>query len=93
MPLEILMAQISSILPVVTLAVAIAAGAAFGQTPAPPNTAPGAATTDNKRLDRQLNPGPAAARRAKRSGCDAQARQQKLRLFARMRFVRQCIRS
>jgi hypothetical protein len=82
-----------TLLPAAILTAAIAGGAAFAQAPAQPNTAPSAATTDNKRLDRQLNPGPAAARRAKRAACDAQAKQQKLRLLARMKFMRQCLKS
>jgi hypothetical protein len=87
------MRRISTLLPGVILGAAISGAVAFAQAPAQPNTAPSAATTDNKRLDRQLNPGPAAARRQKRATCDAQAKQQKLRLFARMKFMRQCLKS
>jgi hypothetical protein len=86
------MRRISPLLLATIIAAVIAHGAA-AQAPAQPNTAPSAATTDNKRLDRQLNPGPAAARRAKRAACDAQAKQQKLRLLARMKFMRQCLKS
>jgi hypothetical protein len=61
------------------------------QAPAP-NTTPGAATTANPELQRQLTPSSAAARRQKRADCNAQADQQKLHFGKRQRFVRQCMK-
>ena len=86
------MHRIIRLLPVAIVSTALAGSIAFAQAPPQPNTAPGAATTDNQRLDRQLNSGAAAARRQKRAQCDAQAKQQKIRLFARMKFMRQCLK-
>src|SRR5215204_4051708 len=75
--------RVSKLLPVIVLSVLTVGGVALAQTPPQPNTAPAAATTDNKKLDRQLNPAAASARRQKRDECQTQAKQQKLRLVAR----------
>ena len=82
-----------SMLPAAILAIGMTCGAALAQSPPPPDTSPSTASTDASRGP-QSSPIPgAAARRQKRAQCDTQARQEKLRLFARMRFLRRCIKS
>jgi hypothetical protein len=81
-----------SILPVALLAIGMTCGAAPAQSP-PSDPSPNAGSTEVTRGPQSTaNPG-AAARRQKRAQCDSQARQEKLRLFARMKYLRQCIKS
>jgi hypothetical protein len=70
------------------LFVLFANGTAFAQGP---NTGPGAATTENPQLSRQLDAKRAAARKAKRLDCERQAKEQKLHLAKRLQFIRRCM--
>jgi hypothetical protein len=82
-----------SMLPVAILALGVTCGAALAQSPTPPDVSPSAASTDAGRGP-QSSPIPgAAARRQKRAQCNTKAKEENLRLFARMRFLRRCVKS
>lgn len=74
----------------VVLLTLLGAGGAAAQAP-PAGTAPGAATTENPRLSRQLDRQRMAAKKARRTECERQAREQKLHLTKRLQFVRTCM--
>ena len=58
----------------------------------PPNTGRTSATTANPELQKQLAPERRAMKRQRRDECEKEAKQQKLPLTQRWRFMRRCLK-
>jgi len=74
-------------------AIALLSTVALAQSPTPPpNTGPTSATTANPQLIKQLAPQRRAQKKQKRTNCERQANQQKLKLGKRIGFMRSCLK-
>jgi hypothetical protein len=90
------MPQFKTALLAAVLTSVIAGGATLAQpaqkpTP-PPNTGRTSATTANPELQKQLAPERRAMKRQRRDECEKEAKQQKLTLAKRWRFMRRCLK-
>jgi hypothetical protein len=91
------MPQFKTALVAAVLTSVIAGGTTFAQpaqkpTP-PPNTGRTSATTANPELQKQLAPERRAMKRQRRDECEREAKQKKLGLGKRWRFMRRCLKS